>query len=118
MMKYSVFEEAAVEAGAGLQEVDAEIEQLVARRQALESKKVLLDTLVNQLMLVLPAGHRERTAEPSVEPLDDAAALPDAPAARLFPVIPGGQDPRLKEEALKDDWAAFVQRSNAAAVAP
>lgn len=117
-MKYSVFEEAAVEAGAGLQEVDAEIEKLVARRQALESKKELLDTLVSQLMLVLPAGHRDRSADPVAEPLDDAAALPEAPAARLFPVIPGGQDPKLKDEKLKDDWAAFVQRSTAAAVAP
>lgn len=117
-MKYSVFEQAAVEAGAGLQEVDAELEQLLARKQNLESKKELLDSLVNQLMLVLPAGHRERSADPVAEPLDDAAALPDAPAAKLFPVIPGGQDPRLKEEKLKDEWAAFVQRSTAAAVAP
>lgn len=108
-MNYIVFEQAAVEASAGLQEVDAEIEQLVARRQLLESKKVLLDTLVNQLLLVLPNGNPDCSAEP----LDDAAALPDGHASKLFPVIPGGQDPKLK-----DDWSAFVQRSTAGALGP
>lgn len=113
-MKYIVFEQAAVEASAGLQEVDAEIEELVARKQSLESKKDLLDTLVHQLKLVLPAGHREY----STELPDEAAALPDGPAARLFPVIPGGQDPKFKDEKSKDEWSAFVQRSTAGALGP
>ncbi|MGA7884962.1 MAG: hypothetical protein WCA44_04405 [Acidobacteriaceae bacterium] len=111
-MKYIVFEEAAVEASAGLQEVDEELEQLVARTQVLESKKQLLDTLVHQLMMVLPAGHRECSSEL----VDDAAALPESPASKLFPVISGGQDPKWKDEKLKDEWAAFVQRSTAAAL--
>jgi hypothetical protein len=111
-MKYSVFEEAAVEAGGGLQEVDAELAQLSARRQSLESKKELLDTLVQHLTMVLPAGHRECSSER----MDDAAELPDPPSAKLFPVIAGGQDPRLKDEKFKDEWFAFVQRSTASAL--
>lgn len=107
-MNLIVFEQAAVEASAGLQEVDAEIEQLVARRQVLESKKELLDALVHQLLLVLPTENQVVSAQ-VID--DDAPALPESPAARLFPLISGGQDPKLK-----DEWAAFVQRSAANAM--
>jgi hypothetical protein len=47
-MRYSTFEQAAAEASAGVQEIDAEIQQLTAKRE-------LLQTLAHQLLAVLPA---------------------------------------------------------------
>jgi hypothetical protein len=46
-MRYSTFEQAAAEASAGVQEIDAEI-------QRLEEKRELLQTLAHQLLAVLP----------------------------------------------------------------
>ena len=55
-MKYSAFEQAAVEASAGAKEIDAEIGRLKAKRQALEN-------LVRQLLAVLPtSGETVRTS--------------------------------------------------------
>jgi hypothetical protein len=47
-LRYSTFEQAAVEASSGVKEIDGEIQRLKAKRD-------LLDTLARQLMAVLPA---------------------------------------------------------------
>jgi hypothetical protein len=68
-MKYSAFAEAAAEATAGLKEIDAEINRLMAQRD-------LLETLVHQLSSVLPADTRAIPADTGSR----AGTLPDNPA--------------------------------------
>lgn len=82
-MRYSTFEEAAVEASTGVKEIDAEIERLMAKRDA-------LDTLVRQLSAVLPmiadagsAGKSGSASETPAEPFSRAEGLAEA---RPYPV--------------------------------
>jgi hypothetical protein len=55
-MNYSAFEQAAVEASAGVREMDAEIERLAAKREVLR-------TLVHNLLAVLPMNTRAIPAD-------------------------------------------------------
>lgn len=55
-MKYTAFEQAAVEASTGVKEIDAEIERLKTKRE-------LLQTLVHQLLTVLPYGSDANSSE-------------------------------------------------------
>ncbi len=96
-MKYSAFEQAAIEASAGLKEIDAEFEQLEARKQTLESKRELLETLVHQLLLVLPTAESDKAAAPAAKPSSFANATPDAKSFSQR----------------KEEWPAFVQQSTA-----
>ena len=52
-MKREVFEQAAIEANAGLDEIDAEIQQLEARKQSLLVNRELLHTVGRQMLSVL-----------------------------------------------------------------
>ncbi|HTV82740.1 MAG TPA: hypothetical protein VME18_08835 [Acidobacteriaceae bacterium] len=94
-MRYSVFEQAAIEASAGLKEIDVEIEQLDTKKQSLEAKRELLETLVHQLWVVLPMSNQGSPADAA----DKAGVASNAPEAKAF-------SPR------KEDWPAFVQNSN------
>jgi hypothetical protein len=71
-MKYSAFEQAAAEASSGVNEIDAEINRLMAKRDVLEK-------LVHQLLAVLP-GSTE--ANPAADGGSEAGAIPDDRAAR------------------------------------
>ncbi|HTV16086.1 MAG TPA: hypothetical protein VME68_15300 [Acidobacteriaceae bacterium] len=70
-MKYSTFEQAASEASAGVREIDAEINRLMAKRD-------LLETLANQLLTVLPqlaeAAPRLTSGESQVATMPDPSA--------------------------------------------
>ncbi len=103
-MKYSTFEEAAVEASIGLREVDAEIERLTAKRK-------LLGTLVQQLSAVLPLCAEEPSADESTAHNADA----DEPAAE--PVLRNAL-PETKPSSLREDgWPSHASVATAA-VAP
>jgi len=101
-MKYSAFEQAAIEASNGLKEVDAEFEQLEARKQALESKRELLETLVHQLLLVLPTA----------DGADKTGPLSGVAAARSSSFANGTPDAKSFSPR-KEEWPAFVQQSTA-----
>jgi hypothetical protein len=58
-MKYRVFEQAAAEARAGIQELDAEIDRLWARRELLQ----VLEALVHQVLAVVPMSTEAIPAE-------------------------------------------------------
>ncbi len=96
-MKYSVFEQAGIEARAGIKVIDAAIDRLRAQRELLE----VLESVVRQVLTVVPMSTEEIPArEPSAP-----AALPDAPAAEQAAVAGG-----LPEDALgamrMDEWPA------------
>jgi hypothetical protein len=69
-MKYSAFAEAAVEATAGMKEIDAEIERLTAKRDVLEA-------LAHQLLMIVP----EHAAANRGDEGDHAGMTPGYPAA-------------------------------------
>jgi hypothetical protein len=101
-MKYSAFEQAAIEASAGLKEIDAEFEQLEARKQSLESKRELLETLVHQLLMVLPSN----------QAFSADAAASGAPAAKASSFSNGAPEGKSFSQR-KEEWPAFVQHSTA-----
>jgi hypothetical protein len=102
-MKYSAFEQAAIEASAGLKEIDAEFEQLEAKKHSLEEKRELLETLVHQLLMVLPT----RAQASSSDEADKAGA--DAPAARSSSFLNSIAEKPFAQR--KEEWPAFVQHS-------
>jgi hypothetical protein len=107
-MKYSAFEQAAIEASAGLKEIDAEFEQLEARKQALESKRELLETLVHQLLMVLPTSNQSFPADGSEKPGPLTAASTTKPSS----FATGASDSK-SFSLRKEEWPAFVQQSTA-----
>jgi hypothetical protein len=76
-MKYTVLENAAVEASTGLHEIDAEIDQIETRKLSLRAKRESLETVGRQLCTVLSAISDGKTDNGG----NDAGALTDAPAA-------------------------------------
>ena len=72
-MKYSTFEQAAAEASAGVQEIDSEINRLMAKRD-------LLETLAHQLLTALPKLAEATPRLTSGE--SQGAAMVDPPAAQ------------------------------------
>jgi len=81
-MRYTVFEQAASEARAGMKEIDAEIDRLKARRELLE----VLETISRQLLTVVPMsagpvpvapGNKPAIDEPSGDSPDIAKAATD-----------------------------------------
>ena len=95
-MKYSAFEQAAVEASAGIKEIDAEIDKLRARKELLE----VLETLVHQLLSVLP---RNAAAVPVGKAFD--ASVAEQPSFVSSAPEEESDSPRNEE------WPAFVQQS-------
>jgi hypothetical protein len=133
-MKYSAFEEAAVEASIGLREIDAEIEQLTAKRK-------MLGVLVQQLSAVLPLCAEENSADEANHavataadlssganglpedssyslrkngwsPQPPAAAAADAPAAEQFSAAKNLPEAKA---ALADGWPTHSQAATAVA---
>jgi len=101
-MKYSAFEQAALEASAGLKEIDAEIERLKAKKEALE----LLQASARQLLATeplkieaFPANEGNRSSlvayEPAVEPPSFASPVPE----------------RSSSSSAQEEWSAFMRRS-------
>lgn len=101
-MKYSAFEQAAVEASAGIKEIDAEIDKLRARKELLE----VLETLVHQLLTVLP---RNAGAIPAGGSRPSGSA-PDAPVPERSSFA--NELAEHKSDAPRnEEWPAFVQQS-------
>jgi hypothetical protein len=99
-MKYTVLEQAAAEARAGMKEIDAEIDRLKARRELLE----VMETVVRQLLTVAPASSE---AIPGTEG-NKPGTTPDAPAA----------EPRPFAEGLAEGKSDSVRREESLAPAP
>lgn len=80
-MRYTIFEQAASEARAGMKEIDAEIDRLKARRELLE----VLETISRQLLTVVPMSAGPVPISPGGKPgIDDPAG--DSPAiAKIAP---------------------------------
>ncbi|HTV83452.1 MAG TPA: hypothetical protein VME18_12435 [Acidobacteriaceae bacterium] len=95
-MKYTVLEQAAVEARAGMKEIDAEIDRLKARRELLE----VMETVVRQLLAVAPVSSEAIPGTGSNKP----GTTPDAPAADQHSfaegLVEGESDSVRKEECL------------------
>lgn len=104
-MKYSAFEQAAVEARSGLKEIDAEIDRLKA-------KKALLESLGRQLLTVLPMCSETDAADDNMHAgaSEDAAAAEEAANA-----LPEGKPFTLR----KDGWpSSFPGASKAGEPTP
>lgn len=88
-MKYSTFEQAAIEASTGLREIDAEIERLKA-------KKDLLEPLVRQLSAVLPMITEAVPAD-NANKAATAAAAPSADQPSSADGLPEGEPDSLRK---------------------
>ncbi|HTX41494.1 MAG TPA: hypothetical protein VMD25_06675 [Acidobacteriaceae bacterium] len=96
-MKYSVFEQAGVEARAGIKEIDATIDRLKAQRELLE----VLESVVRQVLTVVPMS----TEVIPARAIETVAVVPDAPAAEQPPVA--AAPPEGRSGALRmDEWPA------------
>jgi hypothetical protein len=78
-MKYRLIEQAADEARAGIEELDAEIDRLSARRELLQ----VLEALVHQALTVLPTSAdalpaREAAGRPAEAAIAELSSWPDA----------------------------------------
>lgn len=98
-MKYSAFEQAALEAKAGLQEIDAQIERLQAKRDMLE---------------MLQRSARQLLAEEPIRP-ETFSAAEDDQAYRSFeaPAFVPTAPERNSSSQAKEEWSAFVRNSAA-----
>lgn len=111
-MKYSAFEQAAVEASTGVKEIDAEMERLKAKRELLES-------LLHQLLSVLPkkgeAGPSDggsfgglTESEPSArEQWGSFVSASAAEAPVEQPVLADAQAEEKPASFRKGDWPNF-----------
>jgi hypothetical protein len=99
-MKYSAFEQAAIEASAGLKEIDAEIEQIELQKHTLAEKRELLESLVHQLLMVLPTRGGAFASDPAEPPAARPSSFLNSAADKPFSVR-------------KEEWPAFVQNSTA-----
>jgi hypothetical protein len=91
-MRYSAFEQAAVEASAGVKEIDAEIKRLKVKRD-------LLETLVHQLLTVLPASTEAVPADGG----NRAGTTPDNPAAEQ-PSFANGVAEAKSDSSGQEEW--------------
>lgn len=78
-MRYSAFEQAAVEASIGMKELDAQIERVAAQVEQLKAKKDILQTLAYQLSTLRPQDVQAATAEGAMQGAD--APAPDQPSS-------------------------------------
>lgn len=86
-MKREVFEQAAIEANAGLDEIDAEIQQLEARKQSLLVNRELLQTVGRQMLSVLSVISGAVPAKSGAAlALSEANAVGPVPAPVVLPV--------------------------------
>lgn len=104
-MNHRVFEMAAIEARAGITEIEAEIDRLKARRELLE----VLESVVHQVLTVVPM-----TTDPIPAGRgNDAGAPPETPAREQPSFV--DRSPERRSDSLQNvDWPP----DNAAAAAP
>lgn len=97
-MRYSTFEQAAAEASYGMKEIDTQLQQLMAQVEQLKAKRDLLETLWRQLSSIRPTGTD-----------GDREAVAAAETAPAEPVPPSNG--AAEREAEKAGAAAFDPRS-------
>ncbi len=95
-MKYSTFEQAAIEANIGVKEIDAEIERLKARRDVLE-------TLMRQISMALPMIGEEMEEQ-------KAGAAPEIVASESS----AGEEGLPEGKSRIDEWLSFISRHDTA----
>lgn len=83
-MKREVFEQAAIEANAGTDEIDAEIQQLEARKQALLANREVLQAVGRQMLTVLSIISGTVPATPEAKPVGAPTAAPTAPPVSQY----------------------------------
>lgn len=101
-MKYSAFEQAALEASAGLKEIDAEIERLKAKREMLE----LLERSARHILAAEPA---KVEALPANEPSQTGVIAYEAPFEQ--PTFGNRLQERNSSSNGKDEWSAFLRNT-------
>lgn len=84
-MRYSAFEQAAVEANIGMKELDAQIERVAAQVEQLKAKKDLLQTLSYQLSTLRPQDVQAATAEAAMQAAPAEAPAPEQPSNYVPP---------------------------------
>lgn len=105
-MKPSAFELAAIEARDGVKDIDAELERLNARKQALEAKRELLESLARQLLAVAPTGAEANAADQGSQ----SGTSSEAPKA-VQPAIAQGVPKSIPPSARKDEWSLYIAAS-------
>jgi hypothetical protein len=105
-MKPSAFELAAIEAKDGVKAIDAEIEQLNARKQTLEAKRALLESLAQQLSAILPMGDEGNAADRGSQ----SATAPEAQQPEQPAFAQGAAKGRSPADR-KDDWSSYIAAS-------
>jgi len=105
-MKYNVLETAAVEASAGLHEIDAEIEQIETRKESLRTIRQSLETVGHELFTTLSLISGDKLTDGGNQPVapTSAAALESPAAADAQPEVAHDQQeveaaPVLHQEA-------------------
>lgn len=101
-MRYSTFEQAAVEASAGVKEIDAEMQRLKAKRD-------LLATIAQQLTAVLPAIAE---AFPASSEANQASMLP-ASVPSEQPSYSNGAADSNSYPAHQDQWSSHASADSA-----
>ena len=99
-MNYSAFGQAAIEARAGLKEIDVEIEWLNAKKESLEAKRELLETLGRQLLAVMPMSGE------TPDRGNQAGTSPDASQAEQ-PFVVHSAPEGNSYSAPKEDWSSY-----------
>ena len=100
-MRYSAFQQAAVEARAGINEIDAEIDRLKAKKELLE----VLETLVRQVLAVQPVGAEATPVGGESKAVGARAATAAEPSA-------GGLSEDKSDSPRSEEWSSVVQQSN------
>lgn len=101
-MKYSAFEQAALEASAGLREIDAEIERLKAKKEALE----LLQASARQLLASEPA---KVETFPAIEATPAPKAVYESPFEQ--PAYAHRAPEPVAPSSAKEEWTAFMRNT-------
>lgn len=97
-MKYSAFEQAAVEASTGVKEIDAEIERLRAKRE-------LLTTLMHQLLAVLPTKNDSASSSDGGARAGEIAPAGDAEPASF--ADSAAESNGASSSARKEEWSGY-----------
>ena len=100
-MKNGVFEQAAIEASAGLKDIDAQIEQIEARKEELLANRDLLESVGRQLCTMLSMAPAHAPAEEAYE--SDAAAPEEPVAEHAEPIFAATDEPEAEAHPVQEE---------------
>jgi hypothetical protein len=114
-MKNGVFEQAAVEASAGLKEIDAEIDRIEARKESLLANRQLLQEVGRQLCTVMSVISVDAPKEQAHEA---APAHEEAEAVPAEQILAAVAEPEQEAHPVHEEEAQELTPVGAAAEAP